>query len=99
MTEAILLIVGTLGPLAISVTIFSKRHPYERWARIALMICAFDAVAWGISGFVESTISVRNQWYFIVSRSHSVFAGILLGLFLLLLFTGQLKTHPRPQKP
>ena len=94
-----MLIVGTLGPLPVSSTIFSKRYPYERWARIALIICAFDAVAWGVSGFVESTFSARTQWYLIVSRSHSVFAGIWLGLSLLLLLTGQLKTRPRPQKP
>ncbi len=93
--DFILLTVGTLGPLAVSATIFSKRHSYERWARIALMICAFDAVAWGLSGFVESSIDTRNRWYGLVSHFHSVFAGIGLGLFLLLILSGQLKTRPR----
>jgi hypothetical protein len=99
MTEAILISAGTIGPLAIASTIFSKRHSYERWARIALIICAFDAVAWGVSGFLDALISPRNHWHFYISRFHGVFTGIGMGLFLLLLLTGQLKTPPRKELP
>ena len=92
MTEAILLSAGTIGPLALCAKmIFSKSHQYERWAKIALVMLAFDAVAWCVSRVLQSSI---GHWHLAIIRIHSIFAGAGLSLMLLLLLSGQLN-NPR----
>jgi Na+-driven multidrug efflux pump len=96
MTEAIAVSV-TLGALAVASTIFSKRHQYERWAKIALVMWACDAVAWCVSVLIQSSIrGTHNRWYPLVSHLQSIFAGAGLSLMVLLLLSGQLN-NPRPQ--
>jgi hypothetical protein len=96
MMDKILLIVLPLSQLILAATIFSKRSQYERWAKIALVINAVGGVGWGVLGLIESRIGTHNRWYSYVSYQRSFCAGIVIGLMLILLLSGQLKTRRRP---
>src|SRR6266566_830184 len=93
----VLLIIGTILAL-LPCSLLSSRYQFERWAKIAFIILGLAGVGWGILGFVDRSIGSRDRWHPLVSHMHSLCAGVVIGVVLVLVLSGEFPAARRRRK-
>jgi len=94
----ILLILGTIFAFLPWASLLNKRYQFERWAKVALVILGLAGIGWGVFGFVDRFIGPRDPWHPAASLMHSLCAGAIIGLVLVLGLSGEFQAARRRRK-
>jgi hypothetical protein len=94
----VLLTIGTILALLPWASLLSSRYQFERWAKVALIILGLAGIGWGVFGFVDRSIGSRDRWHPLASHMHSLCAGVVIGLVLVLGLSGEFQAARRRRK-
>jgi hypothetical protein len=83
--EAVLLAIGTIGPVVLAGNAFlNRKRRYATWAKLAYVLACVAGFGWGILGVIlwPPFHLARHSYFFALFALKYVFAGMIIGLLI-----------------